>query len=311
MKIGALIVTTGLSRISGVAALLPEVGAISAGQRMISAFQCGEVSLVGLVVGPEDKKPERQLSQGGVVFLRCEKDATFFDGVLEGLRFMVGKFDRVFIVPGDMPLFLPDTLRSLLHSTAHIAIPITSHVNGCPVLLDHAAMKAILEDTESTSLENALSACPLEKAFVPVSDSGTLLRGEDMSHRKEMIRLQDQQLTRPMLDVTLRNGTSLYDPKLSMLLHLVEQTGSVRDACSLMQISYSTAWNMLNHIEDELGYPLVIRIRGGAVGSGSVLTEKGRELMTAYDRFTENLQKTAKTLYDDFFGDLAELNSKK
>ena len=33
MKIGALIVTTGLSRISGVAALLSEVGAISAGQR--------------------------------------------------------------------------------------------------------------------------------------------------------------------------------------------------------------------------------------------------------------------------------------
>ena len=50
MKIGALIVTTGLSRISGVAALLSEVGAITAGQRMISAFQCAGVSLVGLVV---------------------------------------------------------------------------------------------------------------------------------------------------------------------------------------------------------------------------------------------------------------------
>lgn len=59
MKIGALIVTTGLSRISGVAALLSEVGAITAGQRMISAFQCAGVSLVGLVVGPEDKKSER------------------------------------------------------------------------------------------------------------------------------------------------------------------------------------------------------------------------------------------------------------
>ena len=62
MKIGALIVTTGLSRISGVAALLSEVGAITAGQRMISAFQCAGVSLVGLVVGPEDKKSERQRS---------------------------------------------------------------------------------------------------------------------------------------------------------------------------------------------------------------------------------------------------------
>ena len=48
MKIGALIVTTGLSRISGVAALLSEVGAITAGQRMISAFQCAGVSMVGM-----------------------------------------------------------------------------------------------------------------------------------------------------------------------------------------------------------------------------------------------------------------------
>jgi hypothetical protein len=38
MKMGAVIVTTGLPRVSGVTALLPEVGAISAGQRMI----CGD-----------------------------------------------------------------------------------------------------------------------------------------------------------------------------------------------------------------------------------------------------------------------------
>ena len=66
MKIGALIVTTGLPRISGVTALLPAVGAISAGQRMISAFQCADVSMVGLVVGPEDKKSERQLPKNEV-----------------------------------------------------------------------------------------------------------------------------------------------------------------------------------------------------------------------------------------------------
>ena len=148
MKIGALIVTTGLSRISGVAALLSEVGAITAGQRMISAFQCAGVSLVGLVVGPEDKKSERQLS-------------------------------------------------------------------------------------------------------------------------------------RPITEVTLYNGGPLYDPRLSMLLHLVEDTHSVRDACSLMQMSYSAAWNMLNRVENELGFPLITRNRGGASGSGSGLTLKGKLLMDA------------------------------
>ena len=174
MKIGALIVTTGLSRISGVAALLSEVGAITAGQRMISAFQCAGVSLVGLVVGPEDKKSERQLS-------------------------------------------------------------------------------------------------------------------------------------RPITEVTLYNGGPLYDPRLSMLLHLVEDTHSVRDACSLMQISYSAAWNMLNRVEDELGFPLITRNRGGASGSGSGLTLKGKLLMDAYDQFAEHLNREAQALYGKFFNSLVEV----
>ena len=174
MKIGALIVTTGLSRISGVAALLSEVGAITAGQRMISAFQCAGVSLVGLVVGPEDKKSERQLS-------------------------------------------------------------------------------------------------------------------------------------RPITEVTLYNGGPLYDPRLSMLLHLVEDTHSVRDACSLMQMSYSAAWNMLNRVENELGFPLITRNRGGASGSGSGRTLKGKLLMDAYDQFAEHLNREAQALYGKFFNSLVEV----
>ena len=68
MKMGALIATPVLPHISGVTALLPIAGAISAGQRTIIAFQCAEVSMVSLVVGPKIKKPERQLAQSGVIF---------------------------------------------------------------------------------------------------------------------------------------------------------------------------------------------------------------------------------------------------
>ena len=130
MKTAALIVTTGLDRVSGVAALLPDVGAISAGQRMISAFQCAGASLVALVVGPEDKKAERQLAQNGVIFLRCPEGTGFFRGMQEGLSFLKGKVDRVFVVPGDVPLFLPSTLRAMLQSTAPLVVPEHKHVNG-------------------------------------------------------------------------------------------------------------------------------------------------------------------------------------
>ena len=306
MKTAALIVTTGLGRVSGVAALMPEVGAITAGQRMISAFQCAGVSLVGLVVGPEDKKAERQFVQNGVVFLRCKDGTGFFQGMQEGLSFLRGKFDRIFVVPGDTPLFLPSTLKAMLSSRASLVVPENKHVNGYPLLLDGRAVDFLLSQPDYAAAEAAVRKGGIPMESVIVEDSGILLRGSDMTHKKLLIQNHNSQLSRPVTEVTLCTGSPLYDPRLSMLLHLVEDTRSVRDACSLMQISYSAAWNMLNRVEDELGFPLVTRIRGGSTGSGSVLTEKGRALMRAYDQFSEHLNLAAKELYDQFFAPLSK-----
>ena len=307
MKTAALIVTTGLPRISGVAALMPEVGAISAGQRMISAFQCAGVSLVGLVVGPENKKLERQFVQNGVVFLRCPDSTGFFQGLQEGLSFMKGKFDRIFVVPGDVPLFLPSTLKALLQSSAPLVVPENKHVNGYPLLLDTQAVDFLLSQPDFPTANEAVRQGKLPLESVIVEDSGILLRGSDMTYRTLLIQNHNSQLARPVAEVTLCNGGPLYDSRLSMLLHLVEDTRSVLDACSLMQISYSAAWNMLNRVEDELGFPLVTRIRGGSTGSGSVLTEKGRALMEAYDCFSEHLNNEAQQIYRKIFEPLSKL----
>lgn len=308
MRIGALIVTTGLPRVSGVTALLPAVGAISAGQRMISAFQCADVSMVGLVVGPEDKKSERQLAQNGIIFLRCPEDTGFFRGLQEGLSFMRGKFDRVFVVPGDIPLFLPSTLRAMLKSTAPLVVPETRYVNGYPLLLDTQAMEFLLSQPDFAAAEKEVRQGTLAMESVHVEDVGILLRGEDMSNKKDLIEQHSAQLSRPVMDVAIHGSTLLYDLRLSTLLHLVGYTRSVQDACSLMQLSYSTAWHMLNHVEDELGFPLVMRNRGGASGTGTILTEKGKRLMDAYDQFAERMKKEADLLYSGFFGDSMNLS---
>ena len=307
MKIGALIVTTGLPRISGVTALLPAVGAISAGQRMISAFQCADISMVGLVVGPENKKAERQLAQNGVIFLRCPEGTGFFRGLQEGLSFMRGKFDRVFVVPGDIPLFLPSTLRVMLKSTAPLVVPETRYVNGYPLLLDTRAMEFLLSKPDFATAEREVRQGALALESVHVEDVGILLRGEDMSNKKDLIEQHSVQLSRPVMDVAIHGSTLLYDPRLSTLLHLVEYTRSVQDACSLMQLSYSTAWHMLNHVEEELGFPLVMRNRGGASGTGTILTEKGKRLMDAYDQFAARMKKEADLLYSGFFLDSMNL----
>ena len=105
-------------------------------------------------------------------------------------------------------------------------------------------------------------------------------------------------------EFSVSKGDAHISSKLISLLFLIRETQSVRDACSLMQISYSAAWNMLNRVEDDLGYPLVERIRGGTAGSGSELTQKGKALMEAYDHFAEHMNREARDLYGKIFNEI-------
>ena len=93
---------------------------------------------------------------------------------------------------------------------------------------------------------------------------------------------------------------ALLDTKLVALLRLIRETQSVRDACIRMQVSYSTAWNLLNTAEDAFGYPLILRNKGGPSGSGSLLTEKGERLLTACDQFEIAARENPEMLYEEF-----------
>ena len=98
------------------------------------------------------------------------------------------------------------------------------------------------------------------------------------------------------VEFSLNRGDAHISSKLISLLFLIRETQSVRDACSRIQISYSTAWNMLNTVENALGYPLLLRNKGGPSGTGSLLTaSEGCEIAAR-----KNLEK----LYNDYFRDI-------
>ena len=69
------------------------------------------------------------------------------------------------------------------------------------------------------------------------------------------------------------------------LLKLIDETGSLSDAASQMQLSYRRAWGKVKEIEANLGLHLVESAAGGAGGGGSRLTAEGRRLVEMYERF--------------------------
>ncbi len=278
MRLGALIVTTGLRDNAGVASLLSPTGNTTAGQRMIAAFQCCGVRQVCLVTEKDNKKAQRQFVQDGVIFLHAKSSTTStLEGARLGLAYMHSKFDRIFLVTGDQSLFLPETLQTLLRSDAEIVIPTYSQMNGCPVRLSARTVKHLLDESSARSLEQAVAAAPFSRAFLPVNDPGVIVQGANEANRKKLMEKQARQLLRPATDVEIQIGPLFLDSKLATLLRLIDETHSARQASDLMQISYSTAWGMLNDADDALDEPLIIRKRGGTAGGFfqcDIITEK-------------------------------------
>lgn len=308
MKIAALMIMTNLPEKNGVIASLLPAGSVSVGQRMIAAFQAAGISEILIVTGPDGKKVQRQLAGNGVLFLSnpAYASSSLMDSLRLGLSCLGDSYDRILITPGDVPLFRPDTVKALLSTAAPVAVPVYSRMNGLPVCVDRCAAGMLLENTAPATLEAAIESCPVEKARIPVTDSGVVIRTEGLEQKKEAIARHSSLLLRPVVEITLNREYPLYNEKLSILLHLVEETRSVRLACNRMQVSYSAAWQLLNSAEDALGFPLIERSRGGSAG-GSALTEKGRQLMEAYDGFCAKIREKAAEAFQRFLQDSPEL----
>ncbi len=88
----------------------------------------------------------------------------------------------------------------------------------------------------------------------------------------------------------------------SMLLEYVEKLGSLRQAAKEMEMSYAQALEIINMIEENLGYTVVARQVGGSSGGGSYLTKDGKELLEKYKAFRTELTQEMEKSYNKYFG---------
>ena len=277
MEIGAILMTAGC----GGAPAMPS-GSITVAQRMIASLKKAGVTVIAVVTGPEDKKFEKQLAQAGVVFLNTATDDEKAS-IRLGLEYLADKCREVFVLQANYPLLAPETLVEMCNTPGSSVAPVYRDIQGQPLLL-----RKPFSEIHHLHAERLLK----------VNDRGILLTARDAEKLAEAIGEHDRKLTRPVLDFSIARGKQLLDSKLVTLLHLIQETQSVREACGRMQISYSAAWNLLNAAEDSLGYPLVSRNKGGPSGSGTLLTEKGSRLLTAYDQFESQARENIEQLYD-------------
>lgn len=100
--------------------------------------------------------------------------------------------------------------------------------------------------------------------------------------------------------LTLRLQQKLFaDPRRIALLKQIEQTGSISQGAKNAGISYKSAWDAINEMNQLSEQPLVDRATGGKGGGGAVLTRYGQRLIQLYDLLAQIQQKAFDVLSDD------------
>ena len=88
-----------------------------------------------------------------------------------------------------------------------------------------------------------------------------------------------------------KGGQHVFGRGRARLLKAIDREGSIQAAARKMGLSYRHAWAMLKTSEQRLGRELVERVRGGAGGGGTHLTEEGKKLVRLYGRIESAFQK--------------------
>lgn len=108
---------------------------------------------------------------------------------------------------------------------------------------------------------------------------------------------------RPAVKIQLLDdaGEKFFGEGPCRLLHLVEETGSLRCAAASMEMAYSKALKLIRQAETALGFPLTARCAGGKDGGGSTLTPEGRAFLEAYEAYRSACLQANQELYRRYF----------
>ncbi len=85
------------------------------------------------------------------------------------------------------------------------------------------------------------------------------------------------------------------------LLQNIEKYASINQATKAMGMSYTKAIRIIRIMEKELGFAVVVSEKGGSTHGNTKLTEKGKQVLTAFEEIYEEVSCHAQRLLEDKF----------
>lgn len=307
-KLAAVVMAAGVSSRMGRFKPLLYVDGQTMAQRVVGYMQRAGADPVVVVTGYNGEKLEEHLSNTGAVFVRNQRyyETQMLDSLLLGLSALDQRVERVLVCPADIPLIKDETIRALLRTRVDFVRPTFDGTPGHPVVMSTALLQSIRDYEGPEGLQGAIQSLGITPVDVPVDDRGTTLDGDTRDEYAELLRYHRKETGRPQqlqldLRICLQAETSCWGPDCAQFLELIQTTGSMLSACQCMHMSYSKGWKMINEIERQLGYPLLLRNQGGSNGGGSQLTRQGQLFLDAFTSMQQEIRQQSQEIFERYF----------
>lgn len=181
MKTGAVIAAAGMS--SRMKAFKPmlEFGSSTIIRTVISSLQSAGINEIVVITGHNAGMLEDHILSAGVtcLFNNEYKTTDMFYSAKIGLDYIKNKCDRVFFLPGDVPLFSKKSLifmqKYMSDSGCKIILPLHDGIPGHPILIDHCAIPSLLSYNGSSGLKGAIDSFDGFKETIRLDDIGMTL----------------------------------------------------------------------------------------------------------------------------------------
>ncbi len=91
-----------------------------------------------------------------------------------------------------------------------------------------------------------------------------------------------------------------------LLLKAIEEHGSLRKAAGALGRGYRKAWEDIRRTEEGFGRPIVEMTRGGSDGGSARLTDFGRALLEAWERYRDDVNSEVESAWARYLKELIE-----
>ena len=89
----------------------------------------------------------------------------------------------------------------------------------------------------------------------------------------------------------LFSGRNLLSEKAIYLLRNIDSKGSLSKAAEAVPMSYKSAWDLIDNLNNLSSQPLVVTSIGGRHGGGTILSEYGKSLLSLYSSLEQSYER--------------------